>query len=370
MENEIKSGLPKISIPTEPISVETKEASIYANLFDMPVIVTTQNVNNEVYANDLFEEAIVYVSINKNKKLILFLFCAVVLIAISWKIYDKKNKYSQEIVPPIVSLNTAISPTPQIQNNSPTSNGVGVSSQYYSAINELIQTFQGKIGTKNIQLTLTNIDGLKVEGFNITGTNKRAVKGTFFYNAQSTSYHIVLNEPGDDKWDGKFDLILTFSGSKDNPNIQGTGTWKAFTANLKRNIQISSIQVNENTSDNDLGTHAILNKAETEKVILRIRADYNEIQSMNLKKNKIETTCGEVNYCLEGEDIRKIVVKNCLGDGCSTDEYYFKEDKLVFAFSFSESSPAGSTKITRTENRYYYTDDTPFMCKDGQIISS
>ena len=80
----------------------------------------------------------------------------------------------------------------------------------------IVDTNVGTIGDKNFKLFIEKVDMESVEGYNVTGSNSRPVKGRIVnkwteptgLSGNYTIFKLILTEPGDDKWEGE--LISTF----------------------------------------------------------------------------------------------------------------------------------------------------------------
>lgn len=133
------------------------------------------------------------------------------------------------------STQLQLSSSAQLTNNDNTSltnQSSLVENQY------IIDTYDGTIGKKTFKLVIEKINGETVEGYNETGSNKRPVKGQIVNkwkkSANTTGFNIILNEPGDNKWDGKFSINLFISDQGRN----GDGTWKSYNGKLEHDIII------------------------------------------------------------------------------------------------------------------------------------
>jgi len=106
----------------------------------------------------------------------------------------------------------------------------------------IVDEYIGTIGEKEFRLLIEKVDGENVEGFNITGTNKRPIKGRIEkkwtkpnkVGGDFTIFNLILKEPGDDKWDGEFDIDLWISDQE----RKGEGIWKSFNGKLDHDIKI------------------------------------------------------------------------------------------------------------------------------------
>jgi len=104
--------------------------------------------------------------------------------------------------------------------------------------------YVGKIGPKDFILSLERINGNKVEGYDIAGINKRPVSGTIVGEREVsnngnpyTAVSLKLQEPGTDRWDGEFNIILCILPNSSSP-YKGEGYWKAYNGKLERQITI------------------------------------------------------------------------------------------------------------------------------------
>ena len=106
----------------------------------------------------------------------------------------------------------------------------------------IVDTYLGTIGKKDFKLFIEKVDGENVEGYNVTGTNRRPLKGRIVnkwteptgLGGDYTVFKLILTEPGDDKWDGEFNIDLYISDQ----GRSGKGSWKSFNGKLEHNIVI------------------------------------------------------------------------------------------------------------------------------------
>jgi hypothetical protein len=119
----------------------------------------------------------------------------------------------------------------------------------------LIGLWNGKLRDKDLMLFIEKIEGNEVFGYNIVGGNKRPLKGSISEIIENDiskcsdrghSVKMKLQEPGDDKWDGVFDLTLTVcaaidpsSGKLFSKTFSGIGNWKSNNGKLDGNIELS-----------------------------------------------------------------------------------------------------------------------------------
>jgi hypothetical protein len=115
----------------------------------------------------------------------------------------------------------------------------------------LLGKWKGKLKDKNLSIVIENIDGKTVTGYNVAGSNRRALKGLIYPDDRDRGgecldcivYKLVLSEPGDDKWDGVFTVYFE---KYEEVNIDGggftysgTGKWKSNNGKLSGDIELS-----------------------------------------------------------------------------------------------------------------------------------
>lgn len=106
----------------------------------------------------------------------------------------------------------------------------------------VIDTYIGTLGNKEFKLFIETVNGDVVEGYNVTGSNRRPVRGRIVnkskkptgFGGEYTIFRVILNEPGDHEWDGEFNIDLWLSDL----TRHGTGSWRSFNGKLNREIKI------------------------------------------------------------------------------------------------------------------------------------
>lgn len=100
--------------------------------------------------------------------------------------------------------------------------------------------YVGAFGDGHIVLVLSYVQGKNVSGYNVHKGLRRNLKGSL--TETDGEYRFVLNEPGDNKFDGTFDFTLNpddFTGKGSwNPNDKAATKAKTFT--LKERVRDSS----------------------------------------------------------------------------------------------------------------------------------
>ena len=91
-----------------------------------------------------------------------------------------------------------------------------------------------KSAASNFVLTIEQVEGNKVKGYNVAAGNNRPVSG-FVEKQGDNTYILTLNESGNDKTDGSFNIRLIKQGS----SYEGSGTWTGYKNNTKADIKLS-----------------------------------------------------------------------------------------------------------------------------------
>jgi hypothetical protein len=103
------------------------------------------------------------------------------------------------------------------------------------------------MNNKKLTIVIEQINGNTLVGYNILGTNQRSMKGTLTEGGWdqpcAKAYETILNEPGDEQWDGVFTLKFvgyedqqeTENGPDCGGNLKGVeayGEWKSNNGKL------------------------------------------------------------------------------------------------------------------------------------------
>ena len=92
-----------------------------------------------------------------------------------------------------------------------------------SQTNRLIGYWVGAFGPNKINVSVANINDKDVTGYSICAGNYRPLTGNVLDNGDNT-FTFELNEPGDDKYDGKFEFHIDLGTEELN------GSWTPFEA--------------------------------------------------------------------------------------------------------------------------------------------
>ncbi len=119
---------------------------------------------------------------------------------------------------------------------------------YIEDLSYILGTWKGTIGSDAITIVIENVEGYFVTGYNIVGGNRRPISGTLedsgYAVVCATACNGTLNEPGDHKWDGSFELQFEgvyegYEETEEGPDCWGDyigssawGTWKGNNSSL------------------------------------------------------------------------------------------------------------------------------------------
>lgn len=119
----------------------------------------------------------------------------------------------------------------------------------------ILGKWDGNLRNKKLTILIESIQGDQVTGFNIAGKNRRPLTGKIMdddRNAEGDcmgyqqSYKLVLNEPGDDKWDGTFIIYFGDCPQYDEEQekilshyYSAFGSWKAYSGKLSGDVTLS-----------------------------------------------------------------------------------------------------------------------------------
>ena len=105
----------------------------------------------------------------------------------------------------------------------------------------------GAFGKNKINIAIAHIEGDSIHGHSVCAGNFRAIKGTI-NEVSDKVYEIIMTEPGDDQYDGKFEFTIDLNTE------QLTGTWAPF----KNTVAAKEYTLTKRTFayDPNLGEHS------------------------------------------------------------------------------------------------------------------
>lgn len=157
---------------------------------------------------------------------------------------------------------------------------------------KLVGSFVGAFGDNKITLLITRASGDTVEGRSIVGGNDRPFTGAF--KNSGDVFSIVAKEPGDDKYDGVFNLTVNAK----QPDVV-TGTWEPNSPNANLGAKTFSLQRKAFVYSKDVGdyTQASVRLLKEEDVENLTGGD------LELMRNEIFARHG---YCFRKKELREM----------------------------------------------------------------
>ena len=176
-------------------------------------------------------------------------------------------------------------------NKGSKNNSANIADVVAAASLKLIGSFVGAFGDNKITLLITKTSGDTVEGRSVVGGNDRPFTGIL--KNTGNVYTIVAKEPGDDKYDGVFNLTLDTK----QPDVI-SGSWVPNTPDAHLGAKTFSLQRRTFTYLQDVGQYP-----DASKRLLK------EEDVENLLKPDLETMRNEIfarhGYCFKKKDLRQ-----------------------------------------------------------------
>lgn len=113
----------------------------------------------------------------------------------------------------------------------------------------------GTLRDKKLTVVIESIEGNEVTGYNIAGKNKRPLQGKIMEDdregdgecmGMQQNFKVILNEPGDDKWDGTFTIYFGDCPEYDDEmetilshSYSAYGSWRAYSGKLSGDVMLS-----------------------------------------------------------------------------------------------------------------------------------
>lgn len=141
----------------------------------------------------------------------------------------------------------------------------------------------------------------------------------------------------------------------------------------QRELDLKEKQISGDTSAKNVApANTATITATAEQLVLDIRSEFQRINSLRLTTKKYKFVCdtdGTITYYTDNDKVVKIAIDwGSIGDGSSASEYYFKDDKLIFAYDVYIGGPAGAA-VTKTEERTYVNNDKTIKYMQNQKVS-
>lgn len=162
--------------------------------------------------------------------------------AISFALYPKKSRFMKHpiLFLPVLLLCASLFSCGGHAETPAADGGAAPAAGFVFDAKNFEGEYVGAFGDGHIVLVLSYVQGKNVSGYNVHKGLRRNLKGSL--TETGGEYHFLLNEPGDNKFDGVFDFTL-------NPaDFTGKGTWtpndkavtKAKPFTLKERVRDSS----------------------------------------------------------------------------------------------------------------------------------
>ena len=136
----------------------------------------------------------------------------------------------------------------------------------------------------------------------------------------------------------------------------------------QKEIDLKEKQISSDTSVKKI---APTNTATVEQIVLDIRSEFKRINSLRLTSKKYKFVCdtdGTITYYTDNGKVVKIAIDwGFIGDGSSTSEYYYKDDKLIFIYETYIGGPANRPE-TKIEYRTYVNNDKTIKYIENQKV--
>ena len=157
--------------------------------------------------------------------------------------FEKPEDYKE-----VIDNSAEQSSIQQTTSNNPT---IASENKGTESTDVILGSWTGEMGGKTLTIVVEKVTGTELIGYNILGTNKRPIKGTYkdgeWAQSCSKAFDAILNEPGDDKWDGVFTIkFVGYEDTNDNNECQGnlkgqeaSGEWKSNNGKMKKEFNLT-----------------------------------------------------------------------------------------------------------------------------------
>jgi YARHG domain len=169
-----------------------------------------------------------------------------------------------------------------------------VSCKAIKSINDLTGYYVGMFGKNKINMVIDEITETTIKGRSIVAGNDRPFSGTVAKEPSGILYKITAKEPGDDTFDGAFDLRLMTATKED--GIKLAGTWTAN--NKKYGKKEFSLQKQLFKYDTKNGMFPFTSERELTEKDVENRDKY----ELGIMRNEMYARHG---YCFKNKEMRK-----------------------------------------------------------------
>lgn len=194
-----------------------------------------------------------------------------------------------------------------------------------TADDPILGNWVGSFGKNKINLILSKHAGNSVEGFSVCAGNYRPVKGSIVRSTDN-SYDMVLNEPGDDKYDGKFEFTLDVKQKR----IDGEWTPFKQEGNSRKSYELFCKTYTYSTTNGDYpkASQELLTEADVE----------------NMNGDELELMRNEI-YARHGYSFKN-----------KTMRYYFEEKDWYIPMGIDVRHKLTDTEVKNIELIYRYEE--------------
>lgn len=109
---------------------------------------------------------------------------------------------------------------------------------------ELLGQYMGSFGKSTLIIKLNYVKGKNASGYNVVRGNKRNIKGSV--SADGENYHFVLDEPGDNNTDGKFEFDININ------SFILTGNWTPKNPQYAKEKSFELKKINQSEPDESM----------------------------------------------------------------------------------------------------------------------
>lgn len=98
---------------------------------------------------------------------------------------------------------------------------------------------------------------------------------------------------------------------------------------------------------------------------IKLYSDSLKMNLRNIQNQVFDVGCGKITFHTKNSDIVRIEVQLCIGEACSTELYYFKENKLTYQITNSLVSSTNKEQNNYI-HEYFFENEIFLKCKTNQ----